>query len=172
MQIDSIYIHDEKIQQRVKELGNQITKDYQGREVIFICILKGSFMFFADLLKHIELDCQVDFMSVSSYGNSTQSSGVVRIEKDLKCDITQKHVIVVEDIVDTGLTLNYIKGNLIARNPASFRICTLLDKKECRKSKIDIDYIGFEIEDKFVVGYGLDFAENYRNLPYIAVLKE
>jgi len=167
-----VYIDEKTIRKKVAEIGEQITKDYEGKEVIFICILKGSFMFFADLVRYVKLKCQVDFMSVSSYGNATISSGVVRIEKDLKNDIMGKNVIVVEDIIDTGLTLTYIKGILLSRRPASFSICTLLDKKECRKSKIDFDYVGFEIEDKFVVGYGLDYAENYRNLPYIAVLED
>lgn len=173
MKIDEILISEEEIQKKVKELGQEIENDYAGKEnLVFIGILKGCFVFFADLIRNISMDFAIDFMSVSSYGNSTKSSGVVRIERDLQTEITGKDIIIVEDIVDTGLTLSYIKEILLSRKPASLEICTLLDKHECRVTPIEPDYAGFTIPDKFVVGYGLDYAEIYRNLPYIAVLKE
>ena len=170
--IKSILIDEETLQAKIKELGEQITKDYQDKELLVICILKGAVMFVTDLIKRINLPLEIDFMAVSSYGNSTKSSGVVRIIKDLNEEINGKHILIVEDIIDSGLTLSYLIDNLKSREPASVAICTLLDKPDNRKAEIDIVYTGFVVPDEFVVGYGLDYAEKYRNLPYIAVLKE
>ncbi|MEW5950776.1 MAG: hypoxanthine phosphoribosyltransferase [Elusimicrobiota bacterium] len=169
--IKEILINQSQIDARVKELAAEINKDYKGKCVFFIGVLKGCFLFLSDLLKEIKLDTNVDFMMVSSY-SGTQSSGVVRTLLDLKQSIEGKHVIIVEDIVDSGLTMNYMLKNLSTRNPKSLEICTLLNKHSCRKIKVPIKYSGFEIPDKFVVGYGLDYNEIYRNLPYIGVLKE
>ncbi|NLI09933.1 MAG: hypoxanthine phosphoribosyltransferase [Elusimicrobia bacterium] len=169
--IKEILISQSQIDARVKELAGEINKDYKGKCVFFIGVLKGCFLFLSDLLKEIKLDTNVDFMMVSSY-SGTQSSGVVRTLLDLKQSIEGKHVIIVEDIVDSGLTMNYMLKNLSTRNPKSLEICTLLNKPSCRKIKVPIKYSGFEIPDKFVVGYGLDYNEIYRNLPYIGVLKE
>ncbi len=157
--------------ERVEELGRQITQDYQGKDLVLVGILKGAVVFFADLIRHVELPMSMDFMAISSYGNATKSAGVVRILKDLDKDIVGKHIIIVEDIVDSGLTLSFLKENLLSRGAASLRICALLDKPERRKVDIRADYQGFSIPDAFVVGYGLDYAEYYRNLPYIGVLK-
>ncbi len=156
---------------RVTELGRQISKDYAGTAPIIVCILKGAAVFAADLLRQIELPVALDFMAISSYGTGTRSTGIVRISKDLDTSIAGRPVLVVEDIVDTGLTLHYLQENLRSRRPESVRICVLLDKEERREVDVRIDYRGFHIPDKFVVGYGLDFAEKYRNLPYIGVLK-
>lgn len=169
--IKEILISQSQIDARLKELAAEINKDYKGKCVFFIGVLKGCFLFLSDLLKEIKLDTNVDFMMVSSY-SGTQSSGVVRTLLDLKQSIEGKHVIIVEDIVDSGLTMNYMLKNLSTRNPKSLEICTLLNKPSCRKIKVPIKYSGFEIPDKFVVGYGLDYNEIYRNLPYIGVLKE
>lgn len=166
-----ISITEEEIQKRVQELGQQITQDYAGKSVLVIGILKGAMIFMADLVRNIKVPTYLDFMAVSSYGSSTQSSGAVRILKDLDKSIEGKHILIVEDIVDTGLTLNYLLDNLRSRGPASIKICTLLSKPERRKAAVDVDYNGFFIPDEFVVGYGLDYDERYRNLPYIAVLK-
>ncbi|MEG6617299.1 hypoxanthine phosphoribosyltransferase [Peptococcaceae bacterium 1198_IL3148] len=166
-----ISLTEEEIKARVKELGQQISKDYEGESVLTIGILKGAMIFLADLVRNITVPTSFDFMAVSSYGSSTQSSGAVRILKDLDKSIEGKHVIIVEDIVDTGLTLNYLVDNLRARGPKSIKICTLLSKPDRRTVGVDIDYNGFTIPDEFVVGYGLDYDERYRNLPYIAVLK-
>ncbi len=162
----------EQIHNKVKELGKKITEDYKDKDLMLICILKGSFIFMSDLCKEIDLPLTLDFMAVSSYGNSTQSSGVVRIIKDLEENIEGKHILIIEDIIDTGLTLSYLINNLKSRGSKSIKICTLLDKPERRKSQVKPDYLGFTIPDKFVVGYGLDYAEKYRNLPFISVLKE
>lgn len=170
--IKKVLITVDDINKKVKELGQQISKDYENRELLVIGILKGSIVFLSDLVRNISQPLIMDFMDVSSYGTSTHTSGVVRILKDLDTDITGKDVLIVEDIVDTGLTLSYLKDNLLSRNPASLKICSFLDKPERRKADIMPDYCGFEIPDEFVVGYGLDFAEKYRNLSYIAVLKE
>ncbi len=170
--IKSILIDEEALQLKIKELGEQITKDYQGKELLVICILKGAVMFVSDLIKRIDLPLEIDFMAISSYGNSTKSSGIVRIIKDLNEEIKGKHILIVEDIIDSGLTLSYLIDNLKSREPASVAICTLLDKPDNRKTDIDIVYTGFVVPDEFVVGYGLDYAEKYRNLPFIAVLKE
>lgn len=166
-----INLTEQQIAERVKELGQQISKDYEGESVLMIGILKGAMIFLADLVRNITVPTYFDFMAVSSYGSSTQSSGAVRILKDLDKSIEGKHVIIVEDIVDTGLTLNYLVENLRARGPKSIKICTLLSKPDRRTVGVEIDYNGFVIPDEFVVGYGLDYDERYRNLPYIAVLK-
>lgn len=165
-------IGEEELQQKVKELGIQITKDYQGKKLLLVSILKGSVIFMADLMRAIDTYCRIDFMSVSSYGSGVKTSGVVKIVKDLDIDIQGYDLLIVEDILDSGKTLSYIKKILIERNPKSIRICTLLDKPERRQVEdIKADYMGFEIPDEFVVGYGLDYAETYRNLPYIGALK-
>jgi len=163
-------LEEQAIRTRVRELGKQISVDYEGKELLLVGILKGAFIFMADLIRQIEVPVTVDFVVVSSYGASTESSGVVRIDKDLEKGIEGKHVLIVEDIIDTGLTLNYLKHNLETRGPASVRICALLDKPSRRKVSVEADYLGFSIADEFVVGYGLDFAERHRHLPYVAVL--
>lgn len=164
-------ISEEEIVAKVKELGSAITADFEGKEVFFLGVLKGCFIFMADLLRSVDLKCDMDFMAVSSYGNGTSTTGAVRITKDLNKDIEGKHLIIVEDILDSGVTLSYLKNYLSARKPASISIVTLLDKPERRKADIKADYFGFTVPDEFVVGYGLDYAEKYRNLPYIGVLK-
>ena len=169
--LKEILVTEEAIRERVKELGKQISADYADKDVIFVGILKGCYVFMADLLRSVEIYCDMDFMAVSSYGNGTSSTGAVRITKDLNKDIEGKHLIIVEDILDSGITLGYLKGYLASRNPASIKIVTLLDKPKRRKNNITADYFGFTVPDEFVVGYGLDYAERYRNLPYIAVLK-
>ncbi len=169
---EEVLFSKEQLEQRVSELGKQISKDYEGKTILLIGILKGSVPFMADLMRHIDGDVEIDFMSVSSYGSSTKSSGVVRILKDLDKSIEGKDVIIVEDIVDSGLTLSYLKKHLLDRKPASLKICTLLDKPARRQVELTPDYCGFEIEDKFIVGYGLDFDQKYRHLPYISWLKE
>jgi hypoxanthine phosphoribosyltransferase len=166
-----ILISQQDIAEKVKELGAIVSRDYQGKELIIIGILKGSVIFMSDLVREINIPLALDFMAVSSYGASTKSSGVVQILKDLESNISDKHVLVVEDIIDTGLTLKYLIENLQSRHPASIKICTLLNKPERRKVDVTADYNGFEIPDRFVIGYGLDYAEKYRNLPYIAILK-
>lgn len=169
--VGRILITEDQVQKRVKELGKQLTLDYQGKDLLAIGILKGSVVFLADLVRAIDLTLQVDFMAVSSYGKSTNSSGVVRILKDLDTDIQGKDVLIVEDIVDTGLTLSYLVENLLSRNPASLKVCTFLDKPSRRLADITPHYNGYEIPDEFVVGYGLDYSERYRNLPYIGVIE-
>lgn len=168
--VERILISQEEIEQRVQELGAEITADYQGNELLLLCILKGGIMFLADLSKHIDVPAAMDFIGISSYGNQTQSSGVVRITKDLEQSIEGKHVLIIEDIIDSGLTLSYLINNLSSRKPASIKICTLLNKEENRQVDINVDYTGFNIPNQFVVGYGLDFQELYRNIPYIFVL--
>lgn len=171
--VEEILLTREKIEQKVQDLGKQISEDYsKNDEIIIVGVLKGASVFMADLIRQINMPVCIDFMAVSSYGYSTESSGIVRILKDLDLEIEGKHVLIVEDIIDTGLTLKYLTDNLKSRNVKSLKICTLLDKPERRKCDLDIDYIGFKIPDKFVVGYGIDYAEKYRNLPYIAVVKE
>lgn len=167
-----ILVSEEEIQKRVKEIGQQITKEYSGKEVTLVCLLNGAVTFMADLGRAVELTTYYDFMQVSSYGNSVITSGNVRIIKDVTHEIFDKHVIIVEDIVDTGSTLERIINFLAERSPASLKVCCLLDKVERRTTKVPVDYCGFVIPDEFVVGYGLDYAEKYRNLPYIGVLKE
>lgn len=169
--IESVLFTEEELKQRVKELGAQITADYAGQEIVLISVLRGSYIFMADLTRSIDLPCTVDFMAVSSYGKGTSSSGQVQITKDLSEEIEGKHILVVEDILDSGNTLYYLLQLLQARKPASVRLCTLLDKPERRVKEVAVDYRGFSIPDAFVVGYGLDWAEKYRNLPYIGILK-
>ncbi len=166
-----VLLSEEDIKARVRELGQKISADYAGEEVFFLGVLKGCFVFMADLLRSVDLYCDMDFMAVSSYGSGTTSTGAVKITKDLNKDIEGKHLIIVEDILDSGVTLSYLKGYLANRKPASIKIVTLLDKPERRKADIKADYFGFTVPDAFVVGYGLDYAERYRNLPYIGVLK-
>lgn len=167
-----VMISEKELEQKVCEIASQIEKDYQGKSLLVVGILKGASVFVSDLIRKIDLDINIDFMSVSSYGNSTESSGTVRILKDLDVDIEGKHVLVVEDIIDSGLTLSNLVAALETRNPASLKLCTLLDKPARRNADIKVDYIGFEIEDKFIVGYGIDWAEKYRNLPYIGVVTQ
>ncbi len=169
--IDHILIPEADLQKRVAELGAQISADYAGKAPLLVSVLRGSFIFMADLTRHIQPFCQVDFMAVSSYGSGTSSSGQVNIVKDLTDSIEGQDLIVVEDILDSGNTLSYLFQLLEARNPASLRLCTLLDKPSRRTKPITADYVGFTVPDEFVVGYGLDYNELYRNLPYIGVLK-
>jgi hypoxanthine phosphoribosyltransferase len=169
--IEQILIPGEEVQAKIRELGDRITEDYRGRDLLLIGVLKGAFVLMADLSRHVRLPLQFDFMAVSSYGVATKTSGVVRIMKDLDRDIEGKDVLLVEDIVDSGLTLAYLLRNLRARKPASLEVCALLQKPEVQQVSLDIKYKGFEIPPVFVVGYGLDFAERYRNLPYVATLK-
>lgn len=159
------------IQKRVKELGQEVSKDYQGKNPLLVGILKGSFVFLADLIRHLTIPHEVDFISVASYGPATEASGVVQLLKDLNCHIKGREVVIVEDIVDTGLTVNYIRNNLLARSPRSVAILAFLDKKERRQVRVRLKYIGFTVPKDFVVGYGLDFNEQYRNLPYIGKIK-
>ncbi len=170
-QIAKILISEEQIKSKVRELGEGISLDYQDKNLVVIGILKGAIVFLADLVREIKVPLQMDFMAVSSYGTSTHTSGVVRILKDLEGDIAGKDILLVEDIIDTGLTLSYLKENLKARRPASLKICTFLDKPSRRKADLLPDYKGYDIPDEFVVGYGLDFSGKFRNLPYVGVLK-
>lgn len=169
--VKEILISTERLKQRIEELGEQITADYEGREILMIGVLRGAVIFMADLARAIKVPVAIDFMAVSSYGASTTSSGVVRILKDLDEDVEGKHILIVEDIVDSGLTLKYLIDNLKSRKPASIKICTLLSKPDRRKVDVDITYNGFVIPDEFVIGYGLDYAEKYRNLPFVGILK-
>ena len=169
--IQEVLFSEEQLDRRVREIAAQIEKDYEGKEIMLISVLRGSFIFMADLSRRIDLPCTLDFMSVSSYGKGTSSSGQVQITKDLSSDISGQHIIVGEDILDSGNTLSYLLKLLEQRNPASIRLCTLLDKPERRVKEVKVDYSGFTIPDAFVVGYGLDYAEQYRNLPYIGILK-
>lgn len=170
--VQDILIDEEQLNRRIRELAAGISREYRGTEgLLLLCVLKGAYMFLADLSRLLTVPHEVDFMAVSSYGHGTASSGAVRIVLDLKEDIAGKHVLIVEDIIDSGRTLNYMRRNLLSRSPASLRICTLLNKPERREIDVPIDYLGFDIPDEFVVGYGLDFAQRYRNLPFIAVLK-
>ncbi len=165
------YLSEEKVNARIKELGEQITKDYQGEEVYVICILKGAVYFATELTKRIDLPVTLDFMSASSYGADTKSSGVVKITRDVDESLVGKNVIVVEDIIDTGRTLSYLLELLEKRGTKSVKLCTLLDKPERRVAQVDVDYVGFEVPDEFIVGYGLDYAQKYRNLPFIGTLE-
>ena len=170
--LDKILITEEEIKKKVKELGEAITRDYQGKELLVVGILKGSVVFMGDLIREIRLPLQIDFMEVSSYGGkTTESSGAVRILKDLKSNVEGKNILIVEDIIDTGLTLNYLMDILEARKPGSIKICTFLNKPSRRKVSLKADYNGYDIPDEFVVGYGLDYGEAYRNLPFVGVLK-
>ena len=168
--IERVLLSKEEIENKVSEIGAQITADYEGKYPVFVGILKGCFVFMADLLRHVDVTCTMDFMAVSSY-SGTKTTGAVKINKDLQHDIKGRHVILVEDILDSGITLNYIKNYLSVREPASIKIATLLDKPARRQADIKADYACFEVPDAFVVGYGLDYNEYYRNLPYIGVLK-
>ena len=167
----TMLVTSEEIQDKVRELGERITEDYQGEDLLLVGILRGAVVFLSDLMRHLELSCEIDFMDISSYGSGTSSSGVVRILKDLEEDITDRHVLIVEDIIDTGLTLSYLTRILGARKPASLEICTLLSKPSRRQADIEVKYLGFEVPDEFVVGYGIDFAGRYRNLRDIRALK-
>jgi len=169
--IGKILVQPDELARRVKELGAEISRDYHGRDLILIGVLKGAIFFLSDLMREIDIDCEVDFMAVASYGSSTDSSGVVRILKDLDASIEGREVLIVEDIVDSGLTLQYLLRTLRAREPASIEVCALLTKPERRKTTVEIRYEGFEIPNEFAIGYGLDHAERYRNLPYVAVLQ-
>ncbi len=169
--IDRVFFSGEELQARVRELGEQITHDYEGKSPLFVGVLKGSFVFMADLMRAVDCYCDIDFMAVSSYGSGTTTTGAVKINKDLTYNVEGRDIILIEDILDSGVTLSYLKKYIEARKPSSVRICTLLDKPARRKADIDADYVGFECPDAFIVGYGLDYAERYRNLPYIGVLK-
>ena len=169
-EFDKVLVSESEIEQKVFELSKQLTNDYMGLNPLFVCILKGSVFFAADLLRNIKTPAQIDFMSVSSYGAGTESSGKLNIKKDLSVDIKGKHVIIIEDIIDSGNTLHALKELLISRGPASVRICTLLDKPDRRVKEVEVEYVGFTIPDEFVVGYGLDYAEDYRTLPDVRVL--
>ena len=168
--IGEILVQPDDLQRRVSELGADITRDYDGQDLLLICVLKGAVFFLSDLMRRIDLPCEVDFMAVASYGDATESSGVVRILKDLDAPIEGRHVLIVEDIVDSGLTLEYLLRNLQGRGPASLEVCALLTKPSRRKTQIQAKYVGFEIPNRFVIGYGLDHAERYRNLPFVAAL--
>lgn len=169
--IDEVLIPEAALQARIRELGQAVSRDYDGKDPLLVGILIGAFVFLSDLLRHISIPCGVDFMATSSYGAATESSGIVRILKDLDQSIEGRHVLIVDDIIDTGLTMDYLLETLKTRYPASLRVCALLDKVPRRLRYVPIDYRGFEIPDKFVVGYGLDFAGRYRNLRFICVLK-
>ena len=168
--IGEVLVPEKDLQRRVAELGAEVSRDYEGRSPLLVAILKGAVPFLADLMRHLEIDCELDFMAVSSYGSSTDSSGVVRILKDLDAPIADRDVLIVEDIIDSGLTLHYLLRTLQARGPRSVEVCALLTKPERREIDVPVRYIGFEIPNRFVIGYGLDFAERYRNLPYVGVL--
>lgn len=165
-------ITEQDIQNKVRDLGEKITQDYAGQDLTCVCILKGSVVFFADLIRQIKLPIQTDFLKVSSYGNATESSGDVRINKDLSSSIKGKHILIIEDIIDTGITLHFLRDMLMAREPASLKFCSLLHKPSNTVKEVPIAYKGFTIENHFVVGYGLDVAEKYRNLPYVGIYQE
>jgi len=170
--IGEVLVSSEDLQRRVTELGAEISSDYEGRDLVMIGVLKGAVLFIADLMRHLTVPCEVDFMAVSSYGSATDSSGVVRILKDLEAPIEGRDVLIVEDIIDSGLTLQYLVRNLRARNPGSLEVCALLTKPARRRVELPIRYVGFEIPNRYVIGYGLDYAQRYRNLSYVAALNE
>ena len=170
--VAEVLITGEQIEEKVCELGERITRDYSGERLLLVGVLRGAVVVMGDLMRCIDLPCEIDFMDISSYGSGTSSSGVVRILKDLEEDITGRHVLIVEDIIDTGLTLSYLRRSLLTRGPASLEICALVTKPSRRRVELDVKYLGFEVPDEFVVGYGLDYAGAYRNLPDICVLKE
>jgi hypoxanthine phosphoribosyltransferase len=170
--VEEVLIDEETLQGRIRELGAEITDDYRGRDLLLVGVLKGAIFFMADLMRAIEVPCEVDFMAISSYGAGVDSSGVVRILKDLDISVEGRNVLVVEDIIDSGLTLSYLLRNLEAREPDSLETCALLTKPERRQNDVHCRYVGFEIPNRFVIGYGLDFAERYRNLPYVGVLRD
>jgi hypoxanthine phosphoribosyltransferase len=169
--VKEVLITSDQIEAKVREIGARITEDYRGEKPLLVGVLRGAVVIMSDLMRNIDLQCELDFMDISSYGSGTSSSGVVRILKDLEEDITDRHVLIVEDIIDTGLTLSYLMRSLQARKPASLEVCALLSKPSRRRAKLDVRYLGFEVPDEFVVGYGLDYAGAYRNLPDICVLK-
>ncbi len=169
-EIGEILVQADELQHKIKQMAEQITADYEGKSLLLIGVLKGAVLFLADLMRHLDVSCEIDFMAVSSYGSSTESSGVVRILKDLDAPLEGRHVLVVEDIVDSGLTLHYLLRTLEARGPASLEVCALLTKPSRRTVDLPVRYTGFEIPDKFAIGYGLDYAERYRGLPYVAAL--
>jgi hypoxanthine phosphoribosyltransferase len=171
-EVDRVIIPSDEIKKRVKELGQEISRDYKEKNPLLVCILRGAVIFLSDLIREIKIPVEIDFMAVSSYGSSTRSSGVVRILKDLNENIRGKHVVLVEDIVDTGLTLNYLLKNLKSREPASLEICSFLLKEGKQRVPLEIKYLGFVIPDEFVVGYGLDYAQKFRNLPYVASIRK
>jgi len=166
-----VLLPTQKIAERVQQLGTQIERDYEGKDLVLLGVLKGSYIFISDLARSVDLPLAIDFIGLSSYGEATESSGVVKITSDLSRPIEDKHVVIVEDIVDTGLTMRYLLDNLATRHPASVKLCTLLHKPGRARTRIPIDYLGFQIEDRFVVGYGLDAGEKYRNVPFIGVMK-
>jgi hypoxanthine phosphoribosyltransferase len=168
--VNEILIEEESLQRRIAELGEEISADYAGRDLLLIGVLKGAVFFMADLMRRLTVPCEIDFMAISSYGASTDSSGVVRILKDLDINIEGRHVLIVEDIIDSGLTLSYLMRTLEAREPGTLEVCALMTKPERRQIDVDVRYVGFDIPNRFVIGYGLDFAERYRNLPYVGVL--
>ncbi len=170
--VADVLIPSEQITQKVREMGERITRDYAGERLLLVGVLRGAVVVMGDLMRRIDLPCEIDFMDISSYGSGTSSSGVVRILKDLEEDITGRHVLIVEDIIDTGLTLSYLMRSLLARKPASLEICALVTKPSRRRVELDVKYLGFEVPDEFVVGYGLDYAGAYRNLPDICILKK
>ena len=170
--VGEVLVDTEALGARIAELGAEISADYEGRDLLLIGVLKGAVFFMADLMRKLTIPCEVDFMAISSYGASTDSSGVVRILKDLDINIEGRHVLVVEDIIDSGLTLSYLMRNLESREPATLGVCALLTKPDRREMEVPVRYIGFEIPNRFVIGYGLDFGERYRNLPYVAVLSD
>jgi hypoxanthine phosphoribosyltransferase len=170
--VGEILIDADALSGRVAELGDEISGDYRGRDLLLVGVLKGAVFFMADLMRHLTVPCEIDFMAISSYGTATDSSGVVRILKDLDINIEDRHVLIVEDIIDSGLTLSYLRRNLEARAPASLEVCALMTKPERREIDVSVRYVGFEIPNRFVIGYGLDFAERFRNLPYVAVLAD
>ena len=169
--IERVLISEQELAARIAELGKQVAADYADKDPIFLGILKGVVMFFSDMIRATPIQCQIDFMAVSSYGGGTSTSGKVKMLKDVSVDLRGRHVVILEDILDSGMTLSYLKGLLQGRNPASIRIATLLDKPSRRKVDLVADYVGFEVPDEFVVGYGLDYDEQYRNLPFVGVLK-
>jgi hypoxanthine phosphoribosyltransferase len=169
--VKEVLISEEQIQARVDELAQQLTQDYQDKSPVLVGVLNGAFVFLADLMRRLTFDCTVDFVAWSSYGKDTSSSGVFRIMKDLETNVESKHVLIVEDIIDTGLTLHYLLDTIRARKPASVKVVALLDKPSRRRIEAKADYLGFQVPDAFVVGYGLDFGQSYRNLPFIGVLK-
>jgi len=168
--VTEVLIEPDSLQGRISELGEEISRDYTGRDLLLVGVLKGAVFFMSDLMRRLTIPCEIDFMAISSYGDATDSSGVVRILKDLDINIEGRDVLVVEDIIDSGLTLSYLMRNLEAREPASLEVCALLTKPERREIEVPVRYVGFEIPNRFVIGYGLDFAERYRNLPYVGVL--
>ena len=170
--VGEILVEEDQLRARIAELGDEVSAYYQGRDLLLIGVLKGAVFFMADLMRHLTVPCEVDFMAISSYGASTDSSGVVRILKDLDINIEGRNVLIVEDIIDSGLTLSYLVRNLESREPASLEVCALLTKPARREIDVDVRWVGFEIPNRFVIGYGLDFAERYRNLPYVGVLHE